>query len=105
MQNRVLPKHANFKWNGRFCQKKNPWRIFWRCYKLIINGKYYKQLSPRFLTVGNTFNVEKHETDNKSPEWATTTDFAKYDRIISFQYHRNQVLKNERDNNMPNHKT
>jgi len=32
-----------------------------------FKGKYDKLLSPQFLIVGNTFNVEKHETDNKSP--------------------------------------
>ena len=78
------------KWNGSYCQKKYPRR----------KGKYDKLLSPQFLIVGNTFNVEKHETDNKSPEWATAKDFTKTDRIINIKLHQNQVVKIKRNDNI-----
>lgn len=63
MQNQVLSNHAfSGNWSGMEAFANGE---FFRDAK--FKGKYDKLLSPQFLVVGNTFNVEKHETDNKSP--------------------------------------
>jgi len=59
---------------------------------LKSRAKMVKCFSPRLFIIGYTFNVEKHEGNNKSPEWTTARDLKD---IISFQLlYESQFVKN-----------